>query len=175
MFVELYWGRSCARLGGYKRGTLVGCGLKSLRSVSRRSYQTQLVSTWKCCSQTRNMATLKWTIVLLVLAAVCCQAIAKPAQQTDDGDSSGSDEDSSDTQTDQSSDSSDETASAPAVISKPNFVCKPNCGAYAEEYEVKKFRADGCCTFIPCPGTNPYPTEYNRFKKRVCSKPAKCN
>lgn len=113
---------------------------------------------------------------MLVLAAVCCQAIAEPSQQTYEGDlSEATGEDLSGTQSDQGSDLSEGTVSATSVISKPNFVCKPNCGAYAEEYLVKKFRADGCCTFIPCPGTNPDPTEYARFKKRVCSKPAKCN
>lgn len=127
-----------------------------------------------------KMSTITWTFSILFLVAICVQAIPDPAPE----ESSTFEEDeepevqSTSVQSGQSSVGEGESggsASAPVSVSKPKFVCNPRCAGYAEEYQVKKFIADKCCTFIPCPQTNTDPTGYARFRKRVCSRVSKCN
>jgi len=51
----------------------------------------------------------------------------------------------------------------------PRFVCNPRCVCYAETNNVDSFLADRCCTFIPCPTSEPFDrTFYNEFKSSVC-------
>lgn len=61
------------------------------------------------------------------------------------------------------------TAPKNTGIVPPNFkyVCKSECGQYAQESATEEFLAARCCVFVPCPGS--FDSNYSSFREEACA------
>lgn len=133
-----------------------------------------------------KMSIIAGAIPVLLVVAICVQAIPRPSEDSETemqvpevpeaSDAQGTETSSSSSSDQGSEPESEVTQAAPVTqVAKPKFVCNAKCAGYAELYQVRKFKAARCCIFLPCPKTNLYPAEYERFKMRVCGRVGKCD